>query len=47
MLFGRRDTNVHPAIILIAAITAPIAAILIQLAIAGAGSTRPTTSAPS
>jgi heat shock protein HtpX len=33
MLFGRRDTGIHPAILLIAVITAPIAAILVQLAI--------------
>lgn len=33
MLFGRRNSNIHPAILLIAVITAPIAAILIQLAI--------------
>ena len=33
MLFGRRNTNIHPAILLIAVITAPIAAILVQLAI--------------
>ncbi len=33
MIFGRRNTNIHPAILLIAVITAPIAAILVQLAI--------------
>jgi heat shock protein HtpX len=33
MIFGRRNSNIHPAILLIAVITAPIAAILIQLAI--------------
>ncbi len=33
MLFGHRSTNIHPAIILIAVITAPLAAILLQLAI--------------
>jgi heat shock protein HtpX len=33
MLFGRRDTGIHPAILLVAVITAPIAAILVQLAI--------------
>jgi heat shock protein HtpX len=33
MIFGRRDSNIHPAILLIAVITAPIAAILVQLAI--------------
>ncbi len=33
VLFGRRDTRVHPAVLLIAAITAPIAAMLVQLAI--------------
>jgi heat shock protein HtpX len=33
MLFGRRDSNINPAILLIAVITAPIAAILVQLAI--------------
>ncbi len=33
MIFGRRNTNIHPAIILIAVVTAPIAAILVQLAI--------------
>ncbi|WP_455391715.1 M48 family metalloprotease [[Eubacterium] cellulosolvens] len=33
MLFGRRDSGIHPAIILVAVITAPIAAILVQLAI--------------
>lgn len=33
MIFGRRSSNIHPAILLIAVITAPIAAILIQLAI--------------
>jgi heat shock protein HtpX len=33
MIFGRRNSNIHPAILLIAVITAPIAAILVQLAI--------------
>ena len=33
MLFGRRNSNIHPAILIIALITAPIAAILVQLAI--------------
>jgi heat shock protein HtpX len=33
MIFGRRDANIHPAILLVALITAPIAAILVQLAI--------------
>jgi heat shock protein HtpX len=33
MIFGRRNSNIHPAIILVAVITAPIAAILVQLAI--------------
>ena len=33
MIFGRRNSGIHPAIILIAVITAPIAAILVQLAI--------------
>jgi heat shock protein HtpX len=33
MIFGRRNANIHPAILLVALITAPIAAILVQLAI--------------
>ena len=33
MFFGRRDSNIHPAILLVAVITAPIAAIMVQLAI--------------
>lgn len=33
MLWGRRNSNIHPAILLVAVITAPIAAILVQLAI--------------
>jgi heat shock protein HtpX len=33
MIFGRRDTRVNPLVLLAAAITAPIAAMLIQLAI--------------
>ena len=33
MIFGRRNSNIHPAILLVALITAPIAAILVQLAI--------------
>ncbi|MGQ9582723.1 MAG: M48 family metalloprotease [Thermoplasmatota archaeon] len=32
-MFGRRDARVHPAVLLVAAITAPIAAMLVQLAI--------------
>ncbi|MEM4729283.1 MAG: zinc metalloprotease HtpX [Thermoplasmata archaeon] len=32
-LFGRRESRVHPAVLLVAAITAPIAAMLVQLAI--------------
>ena len=33
MIFGRRNSNIHPAIIIVALITAPIAALLVQLAI--------------
>jgi heat shock protein HtpX len=33
MLFGRRDTRVNPMVLVLAAITAPIAAMLVQLAI--------------
>jgi heat shock protein HtpX len=33
MIFGRRDTRVNPLVLLAAAITAPIAAMLVQLAI--------------
>jgi heat shock protein HtpX len=33
MIFGRRNSNIHPAILLVAVITAPIAAFLVQLAI--------------
>ena len=33
MIFGRRDSNIHPAILIIALITAPLAAILLQMAI--------------
>jgi len=33
MIFGRRDTRVNPLVLLAAAITAPIAAMLIQLAV--------------
>ncbi len=33
MFFGRRDSGIHPAILIVALITAPIAALLVQLAI--------------